>query len=125
MDIRGWFEFKGKSVSSWAFSFHRITGIVLLIYLCLHLVYLSSLVDKTGKMYQSFVSITVTPTFLILDVLLVLCGLYHGINGVRVILHEFGYAHEHKRILLTVSVLLILVLWFYSSYVMYNLVLGD
>jgi len=124
MAISGWFKVSGRSVFSLAFSFHRITGIILLIYLCMHLAYLTSLTDKTGQTYEELIGITVTPAFLAFDALLVLCGVYHGINGLRVIIHEFGLAYEYRKAILAISIVLILAVWFYASYVMYKLVVG-
>jgi succinate dehydrogenase / fumarate reductase cytochrome b subunit len=124
MGIGGWFKFGGRSVFSWAFSFQRVTGIILLIYLCMHLAYLTSLTDTSGETYEKFISVTVTPTFLIFDILLVLCGVYHGINGLRIIIHEFGFAYEQRNALLAISIILIVAAWLYASYVMYSLVMG-
>ncbi len=124
MGIGSWFRFSGRSVFSWAFTFQRITGVVLLIYLCLHLAYLTSLTDKSGETYESMIALTVSKQFLIFDVLLILCGVYHGINGLRVILHEFGFAYEYRRPILALAVMVALIVWLYASYVMYSLV-GD
>lgn len=124
MGVSDWFKFSNRSVFSIAFTFQRITGIILLIYLCMHLVYLTSLTDKTGATYESLIATTVSRQFLIFDLLLVLCGVYHGINGLRVILHEFGFAYEYRKALVGLAVLLILAAWLYASYVMYSLVGG-
>jgi len=124
MAIGRWFNLAGKSSSYWAWMFHRLTGMVLLVYLCMHLLYLTSLTDKTGHTYESYISTTVTPSFLVFDVLLVLCGIYHGINGLRLIIHELGFAHGQRKALLTLSIVITIVLWLYASYTMYSLVGG-
>lgn len=124
MGISGWFKFSGRSVFSWAFTFQRITGIVLLIYLLAHLAYLTSLLDKTGKMYESLILLTVSREFLVFDLLLVLCGVFHGINGLRIILHEFGFGYEYRKPIIILSVALIILVWLYASYIMYSLTGG-
>ncbi len=124
MSVSGWFRISGRSPFSLAFSLHRITGIILLIYLCMHLTYLTSLTDKTGQTYEKLISTTISPTFLPFDILLVLCGLYHGINGLRLIVHEFGFAYEQRRAILAMSVVIALAVWIYASYVMYKIVVG-
>ncbi len=124
MGVSGWFKFSGRSLFSWAFSFQRITGIILLIYLCMHLTYLTSLLDKTGATYEHLISITVSRQFIIFDILLVLCGVYHGINGLRVIIHEFGFAYDYRKVVLGIAVALIIIIWLYASYIMYSLVGG-
>ena len=118
-----WFSVKGRSLFSIAFSLHRLTGIVLTIYLCMHLAYLTSI--RMGKeVFESFIATTVTPQFLIFDILLILAGVYHGVNGLRLVLHEFGLAYESRRPILYISVAIALIVWFIASYRMYVFVMG-
>jgi succinate dehydrogenase / fumarate reductase cytochrome b subunit len=124
MSVSGWFRFKGRSLFSWAFTFQRLTGIVLLIYLLMHLSYLSSLLDKTGSTYESMIALTVSRQFLVFDLLLVLCGVFHGVNGFRIILHEFGFAYEYRKPLLAVFTVVVIIVWLYASYIMYSLTGG-
>lgn len=124
MSVSGWFRFKGRSLFSWAFTFQRLTGVVLLIYLLAHLTYLSTLLDKTGLTYESMIAITVSRQFLVFDLLLVLCGVFHGVNGFRIILHEFGIAYEHRKPLLAIFTIITVVVWLYASYIMYSLTGG-
>jgi len=123
MSWTNWFRISGKSLFGIAFSLHRLTGVVLAIYLCMHLTYLTSL--KFGKeFYESLIKTTVSPTFLVFDILLVLAGVYHGVNGLRLIIHEFGFAYESRKVLLYVAFVLTLILWFVASYQMYRFVMG-
>ena len=124
MGVSGWFRFKGRSLFSWAFTFQRLTGVVLLIYLLAHLTYLSTLLDTTGATYESMIAITVSRQFLIFDILLILCGVFHGVNGFRIILHEFGIAYEYRKPLLAIFTVIAVVVWLYASYVMYSLTGG-
>ncbi len=118
-----WFTVKGRSLFSIAFSLHRLTGIVLTIYLCMHLAYLTSI--RMGKeVFESFIATTVTPQFLIFDILLILAGIYHGVNGLRLIIHEFGLAYESRKSILYISVAIALIVWFIASYRMYVFVMG-
>ena len=124
MGVSGWLRFRGRSVFSWSFTFQRLTGLVLLIYLLMHLTYLSSLMDKTGSTYESMISLTVSRQFLVFDLLLVLCGVFHGVNGFRIILHEFGIAYEYRKQLIAIFTIIALVVWIYASYIMYTLTGG-
>ena len=124
MGVSGWLRFRGRSVFSWSFTFQRLTGLVLLIYLLMHLTYLSSLMDKTGSTYESMISLTVSRQFLVFDLLLVLCGVFHGVNGFRIILHEFGIAYEYRKPLIAIFTIIALVVWIYASYIMYTLTGG-
>jgi len=118
-----WFTVKGRSLFSIAFSLHRLTGIVLTIYLCMHLAYLTSI--RMGKeVFESFIATTVTPQFLIFDILLILAGIYHGVNGLRLIIHEFGLAYESRKSILYISVAIALIVWLIASYRMYTFVMG-
>ena len=114
-----WFAIRGRSVNSIAYSFHRITGIVLLIYLILHLGFLTSL--RFGEsLYTAFISTTVKPETLPLDSLLFLATFYHAFNGFRVVLNEFGLFYEVRRALIYLMTLLTLIFWIYSTYLMYT-----
>ena len=118
-----WFSVRGKSPFSLAFSLHRLTGIILTIYLCMHLAYLTSI--RMGReVFESFIATTVTPQFLIFDILLVLAGVYHGVNGLRLILHEFGLAYESRKAVLYASVAIAFIVWLIASYRMYLFVMG-
>jgi len=123
VDLLKWFEVRGKSLFYISYSLHRITGLILVLYLVMHLSYLTSL--RFGEeIYESFIATTVTPTFLIFDILLVLVGVYHGVNGLRLILHEFGLAYDVRRPILYLSYFLVLVLWLYASYKLYVFIVG-
>lgn len=124
MRISSWFKFRGRSLFSLSFTFQRLTGIVLLFYLLLHLAYLSSLLDKTGSTYQALITLTVSRQFLVFDLLLVLCGIFHGVNGVRIILHEFGLAYEYRKPALFLVAAIVVAVWVYAGYVMYSLTGG-
>ncbi|MDI9645493.1 MAG: succinate dehydrogenase [Archaeoglobales archaeon] len=118
MRIMKWF--KPVSLQDLAFAFQRLTGFILAMYLILHLAFLSTLSDPLT--YESLIAITVSPTFLPLDSLLVLCGIYHGLNGIRVIIHELGYLHEHRKALLVICAILTVIAWLYATWVMYEVV---
>lgn len=114
MGVAKWF--RPVSLYDLAFVFQRLTGIVLLIYLCMHLAYLSTLRDP--ELYESMIAITTSPQFLPLDVLLVLCGVYHGINGIRVIIHELGFLHKQRKALLAFTFIATIVVWIVAAYLM-------
>lgn len=120
MSIFSWFKY--RSPFGAFFMFQRLTGIILLFYLCLHLAYLTSLQSK--ELYESLTALTVSKQFFILDSLLILCGVFHGLNGVRIMIHELGFAHEKRKAILAITVALVILGWLWSSYILY-LALGD
>ncbi len=118
MSVSKWFRPVG--IYDLAFLFQRLTGIILVIYLCMHLVYLSTL--REPSIYESFLRVTTSPQYLPFDIMLVLCGVYHGINGVRIILHELGFLHEHKKVVLAIAIVTIIVAWVIASYMMLEVI---
>jgi succinate dehydrogenase cytochrome b subunit len=94
--VLGWLSPFNYNRERWAYSFQRITGVVILLYVLGHLGDTSFFVGgPTGSgpssSSWSFISNLVENGFghMIL-VLVVLVVTFHGINGVRLILAEFG-----------------------------------
>jgi succinate dehydrogenase / fumarate reductase cytochrome b subunit len=123
MSVADWFRVRGRSLQSISFSLHRLTGLVLFIYLLMHLSYLTSL--KLGKeVYESLIATTVSPAFLPFDILLLLATIFHGVNGIRVVLNEFGIGYEARKAMLYAAYLITAILWIIASVAMYNFVVG-
>lgn len=94
--VWGWLNPYHYSVERWAYVFQRITGVAILAYVIGHLGDTSFFVGGptgTGPSTSSwsFISAIVENSFghLIL-VLVVLLMFFHGMNGIRLILSEFG-----------------------------------
>jgi len=94
--IRGWLNPYHYNAERWAYVFQRVTGVAVLLYVIGHLGDTSFFVGGptgTGPSSSSwaFISGIVENSFghLIL-ILLVLVLVFHGINGIRLILTEFG-----------------------------------
>jgi succinate dehydrogenase cytochrome b subunit len=77
-----WFVLRSRPAGILAFMLHRLTGIGLVFYLYLHLAVLSKL--RGGpESWDSFLALVRSPFFLILDGVLLLGVLFHGLNGLR------------------------------------------
>jgi len=94
--VLGWIDPHGHNLERWAYTFQRITGVAVLLYVLGHLGDTSFFVGgPTGagpsESSWAFISGIVENSFghMIL-VLVVLVVTFHGINGVRLILAEFG-----------------------------------
>ncbi len=98
------------SLNTLAFYLHRITGVILAIYLCMHLLFIGTV--KTGE-YANLIKITLSKEFLPLDLLLFLAGIYHGVNGVRLIIHEFGLLYRYRKALLYATPVITLIIWIF------------
>lgn len=72
----------------WAWLLHRVSGVAVVVFLFLHVLD-TSLVGFGPAAYESFVAIYRAPLFRVLEVALVGAVLYHGINGLRVIVVDF------------------------------------
>jgi succinate dehydrogenase / fumarate reductase cytochrome b subunit len=71
-----------------AWLLHRISGVAIVLFLFLHILD-TSLVGIGPGAYDTFVSIYRVPLFRVLEVALVAAVVYHGVNGVRVIVVDF------------------------------------
>jgi succinate dehydrogenase / fumarate reductase cytochrome b subunit len=82
-----------------AYIFHRISGVVLIGYLFVHIWALSSL--KQGQAaFQHEMDLFTTFPFKVLEWMLGLAVMYHALNGVRIALVDLGNgAKYHKKLL--------------------------
>ena len=94
--LRSWFDLRGRKTGSWAFALNRLTGIGLSLYLFIHLIVLTTLLQGE-QAWNDFVAIAKTPPFLMLDVLLIIGLLFHGLNGLRLALVGSGIAAGNQR----------------------------
>ena len=94
--LKSWFDVRGRRAGSWAFALNRLTGIGLSLYLFLHLIVLSTLLRGEAA-WNDFVTLAKTPPFLMLDVILIIGLVFHGLNGVRVALVGTGIAADNQR----------------------------
>lgn len=118
--IMSWFRTEGKSLTGYAFILHRLTGIVLTVYLFLHLAYLTSLTEGESA-YMSLIEKTVNIKFLPFDILLLGVTIYHAMNGLRLVIAEFGITRYHRELLI-VFVIIAVIIWIYASYLLYRFV---
>src|SRR5512133_3261080 len=87
--VLAWFDPRWREVGTWAFILNRLSGIGLTVYLFLHLIVLGTLA-RGPDAYDSFIALAKSPLFVLGELLVVIGGLYHGLNGLRIILTSFG-----------------------------------
>jgi succinate dehydrogenase / fumarate reductase cytochrome b subunit len=103
-----WFNLKGKRVGFWAYVVMRLSAVGLVLYLFLHLAIMSQL--AIGPMqWDSFVALVKSPAFLLLDVILIIGILAHGLNGIRLSLIGFGIGVPSHKLMLWLAVILTIV----------------
>lgn len=96
--LKAWFDVRKRAVGSWAFALNRLTGIGLTVYLFLHLAVLTTLL-RGEEGWDAFIRLARSPVFLSLDVVLIFGILFHGLNGIRVVLVGMGVGARAQRTL--------------------------
>jgi succinate dehydrogenase / fumarate reductase cytochrome b subunit len=74
----------------WSWVLHRITGATVFFFLFVHVLD-TALVRVSPQAYNEVVATYKTPIIGLMELGLVACVLYHGLNGVRVILVDFWW----------------------------------
>lgn len=95
-DAWKWFDPRGREPGSWAFILNRLSALGLTIYLYIHLVILGKLAQGP-EAFDSFVAAAKSPLIIFGELLVVVGGLYHGLNGLRIALNSFGIAVPYQR----------------------------
>ena len=72
-------------VGQWSWALHRLTGVGVLIFLCLHILD-TALIALGPEHYNQIIAIYRLPIFRVMEVGLFACVLFHALNGVRIIL---------------------------------------
>jgi succinate dehydrogenase / fumarate reductase, cytochrome b subunit len=98
-----------KHSGSWAWILHRLTGLGLTAYILLHIVALTGLL-KGEAAFNEEMRLFSSPVFLFGEWLLGALVMFHAINGVRIVLVDFGNgARYHKQILTFVYILSVII----------------
>ncbi len=91
-----WFNPVGRQPGSWAFILSRLTALGLTLYLFMHLLVLGTLAQGE-QAYHEFMALTESPVIKIGELLVVAAAIYHGLNGLRVILTSFGIGVTRQK----------------------------
>jgi succinate dehydrogenase / fumarate reductase cytochrome b subunit len=97
-----WLEPRWRDPGWLAFALNRLTGHILVLYLLLHLVVLSQLLDGAAGWDRLLGTFGSRP-FLVGDTLLVAAVIFHGLNGLRVAAHTFGIGTRHTTAFIMLS----------------------
>lgn len=109
-----WFDVRGRRIGMWAYVFMRLSAAGLVLYLFLHLGILSQLAVGPSA-WNNFVALAKSPLILILDVVLIIGILVHGLNGLRLSLIGFGIGVPRHKIMLWIGLALTVVLSLLSA----------
>ncbi len=116
----GYHRFAG----TWAWIFHRLSGLALVFYISLHIWVINTL-TKGPEAYNELMDFLGSPLFKFLEVGLWGVILFHAFNGIRIVIIDFGRggSERHKR-LLTILSAMALALWAWGSWTLIAYVIG-
>ena len=88
----------------WAWVGHRLTGLVLVAYVFLHLSFISTAsMAEGGADFDVLMETTSQPLFVAMDFLLVIVVIYHAMNGLRVVLFDLGVGIRRQKLVFWVT----------------------
>jgi len=82
----------------WAWLLHRITGLAIVLYLFMHIVVISTALWGRGSFDRTMETLR-HPVFAAGELLLVAAVIYHGLNGLRIILLDLGVGIRYQKTL--------------------------
>lgn len=82
-------------VGMWAFVLHRLSGLVLVLYLVAHLIVIST-ATINGK-FDRVMDLFYLPWVIALELVLIAAVLYHLLNGVRLLLFDVGIGIKSQK----------------------------
>lgn len=92
----------------WSWALHRITGVTIFFFLFVHVLD-TALVRVSPDTYNRAIETYKSPIVALMEMALVVCVLFHALNGVRVILVDFwAKGPKYQRLMLWI----ILTVWF-------------
>ena len=105
-----------KAQGMWAWVLFRISGLVLVLYLFAHIGVISTArFGEDGETLNTIMEAFRHPVAILLDLLLVVAVLYHALNGVRVLLMDFGVGiKQHKVIFWSVMAVAVICFVFFA-----------
>lgn len=106
--------------SQWNFVFHRLAGLGTLLFLAIHIID-TSWVYFAPELYQHAIELYGNPVFMVGEVFLVLSVIFHGVNGLKLILFDYIpnlWSIENERRSMPIVYGLTLVLWLPAAFIM-------
>ena len=122
MTLANYAMYKGGG-GFFSFITHRITGLGTLIFLTIHIT-TTSLVYFAPLWYNRFIKVFNSPLFMVGEVVLVFCVVFHGVNGLRIVFFDIFNPRLWKERVAKNSFLLTfivaIILWLPLAVIMIN-----
>ncbi len=100
-----------KTTGFLSFALRRISGVALVIYLFMHMWVIGS-VNQGPEAFNARLNIVQTPVFKLLEIALLAAVVYHGMDGIRLlIVHQFKVTNYRKSLfyaVIAISALLVI-----------------
>ncbi|MCZ7568169.1 MAG: succinate dehydrogenase, cytochrome b556 subunit [Ardenticatenaceae bacterium] len=90
LGVKGWMYAGRYSIERYLYVLHRLTGIGLIVYLLLHIIETGQRVAGAPA-WGALMALFETPVFKALEYLLFAAFVFHGLNGIRLLLTELGF----------------------------------
>ena len=92
-----YFKYRWKT-GMWAWVLHRLSGLALIFYLTLHIWVIHHL-SLGPRRFNQIMQFLGHPVFKLLEIGLIGVIIYHSLNGLRVILIDFGLGIEKQKLI--------------------------
>jgi len=100
--LGSWLRVRGRSAEHVSFAVRRLSGVVLAIYLVIHMADISTLL-LGEHVYEAFLEVFASPIGLVFDIALWVLLVLHGSLGLYSALVEAGWLLEKRKILLAAA----------------------
>ena len=101
----------------WAWILHRLTGLGLVLYIFIHIVLMSTSLLRGEQAFDAMLTLLMRhPVLEVLDTMLLGAVLYHGFNGIRILLFDLGVGIgvRSQKVLFWVFTAIAAILWVWS-----------
>ena len=85
----------------WSWLLQRITAVLLIVCLALHLIY-THILSIGDISYETVGNRVAHGTFTALDIILLAAGIYHALNGLRMVLMDYWFGNRRLAVALNV-----------------------
>ncbi len=86
----------GRGLGMWAFWLHRLSGLLIALYLLMHIMVISTVITSKANFNEAMVFLK-NPIFVALEMGLIAAIILHGLNGVRIVLFDLGYGLKKQK----------------------------
>ena len=108
-----------KDSGSWAWIYHRISGIALIGYIFLHIYSLSPLTKGEISFNQKMATYS-TPFFMFIEWILFAFVLFHSLNGIRIVIVDWADGARYHKQLYKFTWVAAVILFFAMGFVMFS-----